>query len=277
MENLVQGLVAWKVYLVFGWIALFFLLERVYPAAREGALPGAAAQPAEGGLPRLGRNAALWACNALLSLAVVLPITAWAASNSFFLRPEALRGWSGLLLDLILLDMLIYWWHRANHRIGFLWRFHQVHHLDRFLDSTSALRFHFGEVLLSALARAAVVLVFAIPFSSVVVFEILLLLATVFHHSNLRLPARLEGALGRVIITPAIHWVHHHAVQRDTDSNYGTFFSFWDRLFGSRNPMARALDMEIGVQGRREQPLLGLLLRPFVAEREGQADRQPSP
>ena len=273
MENLIQGLVAWKVYLVFGWIALFFLLERAYPAAKEGALPGTAGQAAEGGLPRLGRNAALWACNAILSLAVVLPVTAWAASNSLFLRPEVLRGWSGLLLDLVLLDFLIYWWHRANHRIGFLWRFHQVHHLDRFLDSTSALRFHFGEVFLSALARGAVILVFAIPFSSVVVFEILLLLATVFHHSNLRLPAWLEAALSRVIITPAIHWVHHHAVQRDTDSNYGTVFSFWDRLFGSRSTKSRALDMEIGVQGHREQSLLGLLLRPFVAGSEARGDR----
>ena len=126
-----------------------------------------------------------------------------------------------------------------------------MHHLDRFLDSTSALRFHFGEVFLSALARALVIVAFAVPFATVVVFEALILLAAIFHHSNLRLPRRHSEAAGaRLIITPAIHWVHHHARRRDTDSNYGTIFSFWDPLFGSRSPTPRDPDMEIGVEGR---------------------------
>ncbi len=267
MAELVQDLAAWKAYLVFAWLALFFALERLRPAAREGELERSQAQPVAGGWARLGRNGGLWLCNVGLSLGVVLPVSAWAAAHPLFLRPPVLTGWTGLAVDIIVLDFLIYWWHRANHRVGFLWRVHEVHHLDRFLDSTSAVRFHFGEVFLSALARALVIVVLAVPFATVVVFEALILFAAIFHHSNLRLPRRLEAGLGRVFITPAIHWVHHHARRRDTDSNYGTIFSFWDPLFGSRSPTPRDPQMEIGVEGRKERPLLGLLARPFTPRR----------
>jgi sterol desaturase/sphingolipid hydroxylase (fatty acid hydroxylase superfamily) len=162
-----------------------------------------------------------------------------------------------------MLDFLIYWWHRANHEWPLLWRFHEVHHLDRFLDSTTAIRFHFGEVLLSAGARAVVVLLLGFPFASIIAFESLLLCATIFHHSNLRLPAGFERSLSAVIITPGIHWVHHHAARADTDSNYGTLFSFWDRLFRTRSPTPRTPTMTIGVEGEGERALPALLLRPF--------------
>ncbi|MGH6886301.1 MAG: sterol desaturase family protein, partial [Geminicoccales bacterium] len=140
-----------------------------------------------------------------------------------------------------------------------------VHHLDRFLDSTSAVRFHFGEVLLSAGARALVILAVGFPFPSILVFEALLLCATIFHHSNLRLPAAIERALSRLIITPSIHWVHHHAVRTDTDSNYGTLFSVWDRLLRTRSPTVRTPTMPIGVEAKAERTLPALLARPFRA------------
>ena len=89
----------------------------------------------------------------------------------------------------MLLDFWIYWWHRANHELSWLWRFHQVHHLDELLDSSSAVRFHFGEVFLSALARAPVIILLGIPLASVLVFEALILVGAIFHHSDARLPA----------------------------------------------------------------------------------------
>jgi sterol desaturase/sphingolipid hydroxylase (fatty acid hydroxylase superfamily) len=238
------------------WFALLFLAERLWPASPR---------PADAGLRRLGRNGSLWIINALLSPLVVLPLTAWAAGHRAEFRPDWWSGWLGLGLDIVALDFLIYWWHQANHRLAFLWRFHEVHHLDRFLDSTSAVRFHFGEVLLSAAARAVVILLVGFPFVSVLVFEALLLCATMFHHSNLRLPSGMERRLAALIVTPSIHWVHHHAVRRDTDSNYGTLFSFWDRLFATRSPTLRSPTMPIGVEGRPEGVLPGLLARPFRA------------
>jgi len=262
-----ETLLGWKSAAVGLWIVLFFAAERLAPAARPpiaGAPDGDSA-----GLPtgwrRVGRNLSLWLINAGLSPLIVLPLTLWAADHALAWRPSWWQGPPGLVLDILLLDLLIYWWHRANHEVAFLWRFHEVHHLDRFLDTTSALRFHFGEVLLSALARAVIILLLGFPFASVLVFEALVLLGAIFHHSNLRLPGALEGLLARLIITPSIHWVHHHAKRADTDSNYGTIFSFWDPLFGTRSPNPRRLAMAIGVEGRAEEPIGSLLLHPLHA------------
>jgi sterol desaturase/sphingolipid hydroxylase (fatty acid hydroxylase superfamily) len=256
MQPPVQTLLLWKSLAVGLWLAAFFLAERLAPAA---------VAPADvAPWRRLGRNAGLYLVNIGLSPLLVLPLAAWAASHALPWRPSWWSGWPALLVDLAVLDFLIYWWHRANHVVPFLWRFHEVHHLDRFLDTTSAVRFHFGEVVLSALARAAAILVLDIPFASVVAFETAVLGAAIFHHSNLALPPRFERALARLVVTPSIHWVHHHRVRRDTDSNYGTLLSAWDALFRSRSATARAPDMPIGVKHREEQTLLRLIARPFA-------------
>jgi sterol desaturase/sphingolipid hydroxylase (fatty acid hydroxylase superfamily) len=251
----IDPLLTWKAAVIPAWFALFFVAERWRPAAAQRV----ASPPWQ----RLLRNGALWAINVVLSPLVVVPISAYAAAHGLGWRPLRWGGAGALILDLLVLDFLIYWWHRANHELAFLWRFHAVHHLDRFLDTTSALRFHFGEVLLSALARAVVIVVLAIPLASVLTFETLVLMAALFHHSNLRLPPALERALSFVVVTPAIHWVHHHRKRIDTDSNYCTILSLWDPLFRSRSRMLRRLDMAIGVEGRDEAPLLALLAVPF--------------
>ena len=257
MEDAVQDLLRYKGLTVATWLVLLFVLERAMPAAAAPAGDG------RWGWRRLLRNVGLWLVNTGLSPLIVIPVSLWATGQSFGWRPDWWGGWPALLVDLLVLDFLIYWWHRANHVVPLLWRFHEIHHLDHFLDTTSAVRFHFGEVLLSALARAMIIVVLDIPFVSVVAFEAVVLLAAVFHHSNLRLPPGLERVLSRVIITPSIHWVHHHAVRSDTDSNYGTLFSFWDPLFGSRSPTRRTPDMPIGVERSAERPLLDLFVRPF--------------
>lgn len=263
MDDVGRILIENKALAVALWFALLFALERLRPAAAAALDDGGRAVLWPRAWHRLGRNLVLFGANALLSLAVVVPVSAWAAAHGSGLRPD----WWHWTLDVLVLDFWIYWWHRANHEIPLLWRFHEIHHLDRFLDTTSAVRFHFGEVLLSALVRAAVILALGIPLSSVLLFETLVLASALFHHSNLRLPAGLERALARVVITPSIHWVHHHRIRADTDSNYGTIFSFWDPLFRTRSRTARTPDMAIGVEGREERTLPALLLRPFAPRR----------
>ena len=135
--------------------------------------------------------------------------------------------------------------------------------MDQWLDVTSAVRFHFGEVILSALIRAVVIICLGISWQSVIVFEVLVLICSGFHHSNVRLPVKLEQWLSRVLITPSIHWVHHHEIQRDTDSNYGTIFSFWDRLFVSRSNNQRTAEMPIGLENYSDKTFAQLLLQPF--------------
>lgn len=256
MEQL-SSLLAFKVFAVLGWLVLLLVLERIFPLAKV-----------VGGLKRVAKNLSLAGFNALLSPLIVVPVSAFAASHALGWRPEWWSGWTGLALDILVLDLWIYWWHRANHEWPLLWRFHEVHHLDEFLDASSALRFHFGEVLISSLVRAGVVLLLGVPLTSVVVFETLLAFNAIFHHSDVKLPLRLEKALSWVIVTPSIHWVHHHAIRRDTDSNYASLLSIWDRLFGSRSHTVRTPDMPIGTEGLTDRGFAGLLARPFE-ERQG--------
>lgn len=241
----------YKGALVLALLVSFLLLGWMFPFAKVSRA-----------IRRIANNLALAGVNAVLSALIVLPVAVFASQHSLNWRPDSLQAWAALMFDLVLLDLWIYWWHRTQHVVPFLWRFHEVHHLDQTLDASTALRFHFGEVFISSLVRVPVIIVFAIPLENIIVFETVVAMAAIFHHSNLRLPPRFERALSWFIVTPAIHWVHHHAVRADTDSNYAVFFSVWDRLFASRSPSIRTADLVIGVEGKRDQNLLRLLLWP---------------
>ena len=258
----VEFLLSIKLIVVGSVLAIFAIYERLHPVA-GGPLLLRIGRATSAAWTRLFKNLSLFGINALLSPLIVLPITVFAADQSFGLRPAWWSGWLGLGLDVLLLDLWIYWWHRANHELPFLWRFHSVHHLDETLDTSSALRFHFGEVVLSALVRGVVIVVFDLPLASVLLFEAIVLTSAIFHHSDAKLPPLLEAMLARVIITPSIHWIHHHALRADTDSNYGTLFSFWDRLFRSASATRRYAAMPIGVEGLKDRSLPGLITTPL--------------
>jgi len=130
----------------------------------------------------------------------------------------------------LLMDYTNYLWHILNHKSSFLWRFHVVHHSDPDLDVTTALRFHFGELIGSVFFRGAFVLLSGATALNVLIYEILFEGATQFHHSNCRLPYQLEKQLCKVIVTPRMHGIHHSMIRQETDSNYSVIFSFWDRL-----------------------------------------------
>jgi len=248
-----MNLIEFKGWIVAGIFILLFAAEHFRPAAPTYKNP----------IARIIKNLLFWPINIGFSLAIILPISYAAVQMSLWTRPEWFSGTSGLIFDIILLDLFIFWWHRTVHIIPFFWRFHEVHHLDEHLDTTSAIRFHFGEVLFSVLARAIVIIIFAIPFSSIIVFETMVLVFTLFHHSNMKLPHRLENTISKLIVTPSIHWVHHHAIRKDTDSNYGTIFSFWDMIFHTNSPTKRKSAMKIGVEGKKDKKFLELLISPF--------------
>ncbi len=254
VHTLLQSSSGLKTLIIGAWFMLIFAGERLVSAA-----------PRPASNQRLLRNLGLWAIVLAASPLIVAPITAFGANHLLWTRPVALsEGAFILAVDFILLDLWTYWIHRAYHNVPAMWRFHKVHHFDEFLDTTSAFRFHIGEVVMSAALRLAPILLLAIPLVHVVVFEVLLVLAAVFHHSNLRMPRSMEKALSRVIVTPSIHWVHHHAVMADTNSNYAAVFSLWDRLFSSRSAMVRKPEMKIGLESIEDKPFLRLILTPFL-------------
>lgn len=218
------------------------------------------------------RNLGVGLANALLLAllfgAAFIALEVWAEARSFgVFRMTAWPGWLEALLVLVLFDLWMYTWHRANHRIPFLWRFHRMHHSDPDMDVSTGLRFHPGEMVLSALARMAVIPLLGMTLWHLVVYEALLLPVILFHHSNMRLPRWLDYGLLAVIVTPAMHRVHHSRWQPETDSNYGSIFPWWDRIFRSFRLRDDALTIELGLDefdAQEWQSLRGMLRTPLA-------------
>lgn len=138
--------------------------------------------------------------------------------------------WAELIFAVILLDGLIYLQHVLSHRIPALWALHKVHHTDRDLDVTSALRFHPIEIIFSMLYKMFWVVILGPSAAAIIIFEVLLNGSAMFNHANLRLPLWLDKILRLIIVTPDMHRVHHSVLEKETNSNYGFFLSVWDRL-----------------------------------------------
>lgn len=172
------------------------------------------------------------------------------------------------LLAILLFDLWMYLWHRANHRISFLWRFHRTHHSDTEMDSTSALRFHFGEIVFSSILRLLVIPLIGISYAELLIYEIILQPIIIFHHSNIALPEKIDRILRAVIVTPNMHRVHHSQIQTETDSNYASIFSWWDRFAGTFKRRKDARVIVYGLAYFRElewQSFKGMLRTPFIS------------
>ena len=182
-----------------------------------------------------------------------------------------LPAWLEATIAFILLDYTNYLWHILNHKVPLLWRFHLVHHTDADLDVTTAIRFHFGEIVGSVFFRgAAVVLVGASPVL-VLIYEIVFEACTQFHHSNTKLPLKVERVLNRLMVTPRMHGIHHSVVRSETDSNYSVIFSWWDRMHRTINLHIPQQQVVVGVPmySNHQELTVGFLLKlPFTKIRE---------
>ena len=138
-----------------------------------------------------------------------------------------------LVMAVILLDYTLYVWHVLTHRVSWLWRFHLVHHIDRDLDASTALRFHAGELALSIPWRAMQIAAIGVPPDALRIWQNLVLLSILFHHSNVELPIAVERFVARFIVTPRMHGIHHSIVPEETDSNWSSGLSVWDYLHGT--------------------------------------------
>jgi sterol desaturase/sphingolipid hydroxylase (fatty acid hydroxylase superfamily) len=178
------------------------------------------------------------------------------------------------LVAFLVMDYTNYLWHVLNHKLPLLWRFHLVHHSDHDLDVTTALRFHFGEMIGSVFYRGAFVLLAGASAMQVLLYEILFEGATQFHHSNWRLPVPLEKGLNKIIVTPRMHGIHHSIKKYEADSNYSVIFSFWDRLHNSLQLNVAQEDVVIGVPAYNdphELTISYLLKMPFSHVRQWDA------
>jgi sterol desaturase/sphingolipid hydroxylase (fatty acid hydroxylase superfamily) len=198
-------------------------------------------------------------------------VASWTTESQFGLLQLAHAPLGVSVVATVLgLDAVSYLWHRANHSLPFLWRFHRVHHADPAVHVTTALRFHPGEILLSVPVRLAAIALFGAPLAGVIVFEALFGAANALEHGSFDLPPRLERALGTALITPAVHRRHHSVLRRELDSNFGTIFRLWDRLGRTACANTSAEHFALGLPaGETADPrsLAAMLAEPFRATR----------
>lgn len=227
-------------------------------------------------MQRYVTNVSLAAFSLLALRLALIPGIVWIAeySNShdigiFNLFP--LSYWLEFILVFLLLDYGNYLWHLMNHHNSFLWRFHNVHHADIDLDVTTAIRFHFVEVLFSVLSRGLIILLLGATVEEVLIYEIVFEAATNFHHSNLKIPSKIERGLNLLIVTPRMHGVHHSIIKEETDSNFSVIFSIWDRIHRTARLNVPQEQITIGAPGYEnlsEQNPLFFILLPFKKQRK---------
>jgi len=175
--------------------------------------------------------------------------------------------WINFTISFLLLDYSNYIWHILLHKLPVLWRFHLVHHTDLDLDISTAFRFHFGEMIGSVIFRGAAILLIGVSPVLVLIYEIAFEAATQFHHSNMKLPFRLEKILNYFIVTPRMHGIHHSMIRKETDSNYSVIFSFWDRIHNTVRLNVHQHEIVIGVPhyaDEKELTIGNLLKMPFT-------------
>jgi sterol desaturase/sphingolipid hydroxylase (fatty acid hydroxylase superfamily) len=174
-----------------------------------------------------------------------------------------------IVLSLILLDILIYWQHRLFHRVPMLWRLHRVHHADAHIDTSTGLRFHPIEIILSILIKLVAVIVLGVPAIAVLIFEIALNGLALFNNANIRLPPAIEKPLRLILMTQILHRIHHSQVVSETNSNYGFSVIWWDKLFNSYKSVAKKTDDQIDIglieypNAKQNASLWRLLIMPF--------------
>ncbi len=175
--------------------------------------------------------------------------------------------WLAVILTVLIFDFAIWLQHLITHKIPVLWRFHRVHHADRDIDVTTAIRFHPVEIALSMMLKIGLVYLLGPPAIGIILFEIILNGTAMFNHANMRLPLKLDAVLRRFLVTPDMHRVHHSDQRAEHDSNYGFALSIWDGMFGTyiAQPEKGHDDMTIGLEWQDERPskLGWALMLPF--------------
>ncbi len=196
---------------------------------------------------------------ALLGVSAAAEFRHWG-----LLSYAGLPGWAGVVIGILALDVADYWRHRASHFVPILWRLHRVHHSDAAMDVTTSFRSHPVEFVIRAAIFAAVVIVVGVPVLALLIAPLVQIPVLVFQHANVRLPKIPDRLLSLLIVTPTMHLVHHSRLEPQTNSNYTTFLTIWDHVFGSFR--GRAAPEGIGLNGLDElryQSLTGMLLTPW--------------
>lgn len=263
MTRLPIWFVATTVAVTFG---VLLLLELRRPLRRRNVEPK---------LRRDARNFVFAAISAatiqLAEMPVALPLAAWTDERGFgLLKLLALPSWLEVTLAVVLLDYTLYVWHMLNHKVPLLWRCHLPHHVDLDMDASTAVRFHFAELLTSVPWRAGQIVLLGVSPLALSIWQTTTLILVLFHHSNVELPLRVERWLCLIIVTPRMHGIHHSIAPGEQNSNWSSGLSVWDRLHRTLRLNVPHDAITIGVPAYRapaDVTLPRVLVMPFSAQR----------
>ena len=243
-----------RLVVFLGLFALFAAIETLVPRRARSQ-------------PRATRWVTNWAIViidtlTLRLLALALPLLAvgaaldaqahgWGVMNGL-----ELPFWIKVLATILIFDFAIWLQHLITHKVPILWRLHRVHHADRDIDVTTAIRFHPIEIALSMLLKIGLVYLLGPPAVGIILFEVVLNGTAMFNHANIKLPLPVDAVVRRVLVTPDMHRVHHSIHRREHDSNYGFALSIWDRMFGTyiAQPEKGHENMTIGLEWQDDRP-----------------------
>jgi sterol desaturase/sphingolipid hydroxylase (fatty acid hydroxylase superfamily) len=228
---------ALRLSVYFGVLAAMLAAERSWPFA----------QGEQKKTGRLAFHLGLSVANGAILTYTLGPLTYAAVSKAGHTGLASFLGLGGIpeiAAAVVAFDLWDYWMHLANHKIGFLWRFHRAHHSDMEIDVTTASRFHIGELVISGASKALMILLWGPSLWGLVTFEVLLTAASQFHHSNLNIAFRVQDALERVVVTPRMHRCHHSLHRSCFNHNFSTILSVWDRVFRSYHWAREAGDLD---------------------------------
>lgn len=207
----------------------------------------------------------------LLTVPVAIAAAVWSDEHHFGLaRVVPGPPWVAIVVAWLVLDYGAYLWHRLLHAVPWFWRFHRVHHSDVDVDVSTALRVHFGEVVLGLPVRALQVALSGATLEVALAYELCLAAMSVYHHSNLKLPRAVDRLLNKLIITPRAHGIHHSTVALHRNSNFSCTFNLWDRVHRTLRLDIRQDDLVMGLPQYRDAAELTvgcLLAMPFGRSR----------
>ena len=256
--------IGWRLGCFISILAIMMLLEWQQPARKS---------PIKAGTRWFANFGLVFASSVIARLTIPIGLTTVALYNQQhgigLFNHVALPSIIIIVLSLLLLDILIYWQHRLFHKVPILWRLHKVHHADAHVDTSTGLRFHPVEIVLSILIKLAAVSMLGVPAIAVLIFEITLNGLALFNHANIRLPNVIEKPLRLILMTQILHRIHHSQVVSETNSNYGFSVIWWDKIFGSYKAKAIKTDSELDIglieypQAQQNASLWRLLTMPF--------------
>lgn len=246
----------WKLTAILGSIIIFGILENLFPFfCYKQSL-----------INRISTNFGLGVLNAIAASLTTVWFSKWLQEQTTWsgLFQGIQPTWLVAILSILLLDMYMYFWHRLMHTLPIAWRFHSVHHTDRSMNVSSAYRFHAIEVILSYLPKISLIWLLGIAPNHLLIYELAFMVVIVFHHSNWAIPYQVDKFLSYFIVTPNYHRVHHSQLVEETNSNYASLLTIWDRIFQSFRYSKKPETIQIGlIEEPKELNVLKLLSLPF--------------